>query len=77
MGVKNPIYKKEKVAERLSLFSKEEKWHEQLGSENKVWNPKKESSLEEAVTQALRQIEEKQYDAILKKKGSVSEEQRS
>lgn len=41
--------------------------------EFKAWNPKKESNLEETVKNALQQIEEKQYDTILKKKGLSDE----
>ncbi|MCX4366298.1 MAG: AAA family ATPase [Bacilli bacterium] len=41
--------------------------------EFKVWNPKKERNLEETVENALCQIEEKQYDTILKKKGLSDE----
>ncbi len=39
----------------------------------KVHNPRKEKSLEETVEAALRQIEDKQYDAVLKRKGIPSE----
>ena len=41
--------------------------------EFKVHNPRKEKSLEETVEAALRQIEDKQYDAVLKRKGIPSE----
>lgn len=41
--------------------------------EFKIWNPKQEVGLEETVHHALRQIEEKQYDTILKKKGMPDE----
>ena len=42
--------------------------------EFKVHNPKKEQSLEETVETALKQIEEKQYEATLLAKGFAKEQ---
>ena len=42
--------------------------------EFKVYNPRKEASLEETVKEALKQIEEKQYDAELIAQGIRKEQ---
>jgi len=41
--------------------------------EFKVYNPRKEDSLEDTVASALKQIEEKQYEAELKNRGIPAE----
>lgn len=41
--------------------------------EFKVHNPKKESSMEETVKNALKQIEERQYETILLQRGIIKE----
>lgn len=42
--------------------------------EFKIYNPRREASLEDAVEAALKQIEEKQYEAVLRSRGFASKQ---